>query len=179
MHWWSGLALASFILQRLQMSNKNCGTVVDEQTSPSDFATCCCAMPLALPFLLTLGLSFHPPLWTRHPFYDPSCPKKYYKDTTTSRWRHWKGWGWVLLNWVNQMIPLQNLSTDAKGTPRQFTSWKESRVLLGCPRKLGSMVSKWVISPTYIFIYGVHWGEITHWSDHLWSQHFLSGTSFP
>ena len=28
--------------------------------------------------------------------------------------------------------------------------------VLGCPRKLGSMVSKWVISPTYKW--GIPWG---------------------
>ena len=37
--------------------------------------------------------------------------------------------------------------------------------------KLGSMVSKWVISPT--FKWGNNWGEIIYWSDHHWSDHFL------
>ena len=32
-------------------------------------------------------------------------------------------------------------------------------LLLGCPRKLGSMVSKLVISPTYItYKWGIPWG---------------------
>ena len=60
--------------------------------------------------------------------------------------------------------------------------WKN--MVLWCPRKLGSMVSKWVISPTYKW--DINWGEITHWSDHHRSDHFQrdiqvgqkSGTNF-
>ena len=43
---------------------------------------------------------------------------------------------------------------------QRFFEDLEGASLLGCPRKLGSMVCKWVISPTYK--YGIPWGEITH-----------------
>ena len=44
------------------------------------------------------------------------------------------------------------------------------------------MVCKWLISP-YTYKWGIPWGEITHWSDHLWSylfwEHRRSGFHHP
>jgi len=53
--------------------------------------------------------------------------------------------GYVRLDKVPEKLPSQKFRALTPPT----APLKEIRALLRCPRKLGSMVSKWVISPTY------------------------------
>ena len=94
----------------------------------------------------------------------------------------------IRIVWKNDMFtcpsPPQKSSLDRVSHPLSRTM-EESHLIdavdvsgyLDVPGgKLGSMVNKWVILlPTYTW--GVPWGEITHWSVHLWSIHFRPGTS--
>ena len=55
-------------------------------------------------------------------------------------------------------------------TPKNCALLGVGSQILGCPRKLGSMVTKGVITPIHPPF--VRIGETTHWSDHHWSVHF-------
>ena len=61
------------------------------------------------------------------------------------------------------------LAVGFRGKLREILYLVDVVIPLGCPgtEVIGSMVRKWVISPTYKW--GIPWGEKSHWSDHHWS----------